>query len=262
MDDSSTRDLVLGCCLVIAETLDDMCVESLFLSNVSSFTEPLLRTLLVLRMRQPTVRVQGYAEQVVPLYPLDDFRRHFRVQRSTFDNLIRFLSPNGLERLDRRGRPSLSCEKQLLITLWMLAAQETIRSVSDRFGVCEATVYRTVRRTIVAINVNWSSQLITAADRDVLNRTVDGFERRRGMKNVIGAIDGSHIAIKAPQEDYINRKGFHIIVLQGICNLELAFIDCFVGFPGSTHDARVLRRSDIYDRILDEHACVFLNDSF
>ena len=46
MDDSSTRDLVLGCCLVIAETLDDMCVESLFLSNVSSFTEPLLRTLL------------------------------------------------------------------------------------------------------------------------------------------------------------------------------------------------------------------------
>ena len=96
----------------------------------------------------------------------------------------------------------------------MLAAQETIRSVSDRFGVCEATVYRTVRRTIVAINVNWSSQLITAADRDVLNRKVDGFERRRGMKNVIGAIDGSHIAIKASQEDqevYINRKGFHSI---------------------------------------------------
>ena len=175
MDDSSTRDLVLGCCLVIAKTLDDM------------------RTLLVLRMRQPTVRVQGYAEQVVPLYPLDDFRRHFRVQRSTFDILIRLLSPNGLERLDRRGRPSLRCEKQLLITLWMLATQETIRSVSNRFGVCEATVYRAVRRTIVAINVNWSSQLIRwpAADRDVLNRTVDGFERRRGMKNVIGAIDGS-----------------------------------------------------------------------
>ena len=35
----------------------------------------------------------------------------------------------------------------------------------------------------------------------------------------IGAIDGSHIPIKAPVESsasYVNRKGFHSILLQGI----------------------------------------------
>lgn len=52
----------------------------------------------------------------------------------------------------------MTVEKQLLITLWMLASQETIRSMGDRFGVCNATVYR---RVISAINRNWTSRIIT-----------------------------------------------------------------------------------------------------
>jgi hypothetical protein len=50
------------------------------------------------------------------------------------------------------GRTPLSHEKQLLILLWMLAKQETHRSVADRFGGCEATVSRTVRRMIATTN--------------------------------------------------------------------------------------------------------------
>lgn len=69
---------------------------------------------------------------------------------------------------------------------------------------------------------------------------------------VVGAIDGCHIPISAPTEhpnSYINRKGFHSILLQGICDHRMKFIDVFTGICGSVHDARVWRLSDIQQMI-------------
>lgn len=74
------------------------------------------------------------------------------------------------------------------------------------------------------------------------------FRQLHDFPGVIGAIDGSHIPISAPTEspeNYINRKGFHSIILQGICDYKLRFIDVFTGICGSVHDARVWRLSDI-----------------
>lgn len=44
-----------------------------------------------------------------------------------------------------------------------------------------------------------------------------GFEKMGGMRGIIGAIDGTHIPIKAPKHEgaeYVNRKGVHSIQLQ------------------------------------------------
>ncbi|XP_077531140.1 uncharacterized protein LOC144143194 [Haemaphysalis longicornis] len=67
-----------------------------------------------------------------------------------------------------------------------------------------------------------------------------------GLPDVVGAIDGCHIHISRPPESadsYFNRKKFYSIVIQGVCDGDLMFTDVFVGFPGSAHDARVLRES-------------------
>jgi hypothetical protein len=103
--------------------------------------------------------------------------------------------------------------------------------------------------------IRWSSN---AAETLYIN---NDFERQLGMRKVIGAIDGSHIPITAPrqnQEVYISRRGFHSIVLQAICNHKLVFTYCFVGCPGSTHDARVFRRSDIYRRLIEDRETKFM----
>lgn len=67
-----------------------------------------------------------------------------------------------------------------------------------------------------------------------------------------GIIDGSHIQINKPTErhvDYFNRKHYYSVVLQGVCNEQRQFIDVFVGYPGSVHDARVFKNSPIYDAL-------------
>ena len=44
---------------------------------------------------------------------------------------------------------------------------------------------------------------------------------------VVGALDGSHIPIKAPKDDsneYVNRKSFHCIVLEGVSDANGKFL--------------------------------------
>ena len=70
------------------------------------------------------------------------------------------------------------------------------------------------------------------------------------MVNVAGAIDGTHIRIIARKEnavDYFSRYQQHDMIVQGVVDVKGKFIDAVCGFPGSAHDARVLRNSDVYD---------------
>jgi hypothetical protein len=48
---------------------------------------------------------------------------------------------------------------------------------------------------------------------------------------------------------HVNRKGFHSVVLQGICSHQRKFTDVLCGCAGSTHDAPVMRSSPIYAEI-------------
>ncbi len=79
-----------------------------------------------------------------------------------------------------------------------------------------------------------------------------GFAQLAGspaFRRAVGAIDGCHIRMKPPANNshcYYNRKRFHSIQLQAITDHRGKFIDIFVGYPWSVHDARVLRNSPVY----------------
>ncbi|XP_052778539.1 putative nuclease HARBI1 [Mya arenaria] len=76
----------------------------------------------------------------------------------------------------------------------------------------------------------------------------------QGFPGIIGAVDGSHIPIRTPTEypeNYINRKGFPSVILQAVCDHNMRFIDIYCGWPGSVHDARVLRNSPLCEKADD-----------
>ena len=80
---------------------------------------------------------------------------------------------------------------------------------------------------------------------------VDGFLCTWGFPQCFGAVDGTHIRIIAPRDnplDYYNRKGAHSIVLQALVDYEYKFMNIYVGWPGSVHDARILANSVVFDR--------------
>lgn len=80
------------------------------------------------RKRRKVPRVESYCENTVPSMSDRDFQRSFRLSRSTFDQLLHLLGP----KITNTGRVSvgpmtLCVDKQLMVTLQMLANQEPYR---------------------------------------------------------------------------------------------------------------------------------------
>lgn len=82
-----------------------------------------------------------------------------------------------------------------------------------------------------------------------LDNDIQIFNDTWGFHQCVGAVDGSHITIKAPPEyhaDYYKRKGWYSIMLQAVVDSSYRFIDINVGWPGMLHDARVFSNSKMF----------------
>ena len=78
---------------------------------------------------------------------------------------------------------------------------------------------------------------------------IRGFEEVWGFPQCFGAIDGSHFPILAPHDsatEYYNRKGQHSIVLQALVDHNYLFMNTYVGWPRSVHDAHILSDSEVF----------------
>lgn len=75
---------------------------------------------------------------------------------------------------------------------------------------------------------------------------MQGFYRNGGFPHVIGAIDGTHVRIIAPTDDepsFVNRKGYHSINVQAVCDHLGKFTNISAQWPGSSHDSHIFRSS-------------------
>lgn len=82
------------------------------------------------------------------------------------------------------------------------------------------------------------------------------FMEKFRFPGVIGAVDCTHIAILKPnmeEHNFVNRKGFHSINVQIICDANLEIININPNFPGSCHDAFIWRQSMVRDHLLQQY---------
>ncbi len=140
---------------------------------------------------------------------------------------------------------------EVLVFLYWLAHAASYRVVSLAFDIPKSTVHNIVHRISRAV-IGILRRVITLPTLDDLEEVGAGFAQLAGspaFRMVAGAIDGCHIRIKPPASDapcYFNRKLFHSVQLQAITDHMGKFVDIFVGYPGSVHDARVLKNSPLY----------------
>jgi DDE superfamily endonuclease len=77
------------------------------------------------------------------------------------------------------------------------------------------------------------------------------------MENIVGIVDGTHVAIvkpwKYPEEDYINRKGYHSLNVQVVCDHKLRITNINAKFPGRSHDSHVWRNSKVFTLMKANH---------
>ncbi|KAK1886217.1 REST corepressor 1 [Dissostichus eleginoides] len=155
-----------------------------------------------------------------------------------------------MELKDTNFRKCAPFKKRVAIALWKLATGSEYRSIGHLFGVSISSVCRCVQDFCTAAEALLVPEQIRFPNQEKFAEMSAYYENRWGIPHCVGAIDGSHIPIIAPQEyhcDYFNRKGWHSIILQGVVDGRGLFWNVFAGMPGSLHDARVLRLSTLWE---------------
>ena len=73
-----------------------------------------------------------------------------------------------------------------------------------------------------------------------------------GYPNVVGAIDGTMIEVKPPEEnriDYFSRKYITAVNLTALCDANKKFLNINVGHSARCHDSHIFQRSKLYNMI-------------
>lgn len=163
------------------------------------------------------------------------------------------------------GVKPIEARVSFLIFLWHLANTEPLRTISDRFDVSISSVFRVIRRVTVWI-LTKLDDIIKWPQGEHVAYVCHQFYKKRGIPNIICAIDCSHIRIQKPNvenaRDYCNRKNYFSINLQAVVDANMKFTNIFCGQPGSLHDARVLRKSVLYNSANEHREVIFPNERF
>ena len=168
----------------------------------------------------------------------------------SLSSICEILRPH-LQRPTRRSH-ALTVEEQVLISLRFFACGSFYEVIADGLAVTKSTVGH-VMHSVAAALAGLIHQYVRFPDtEEEITQTKRKFFSIARMPNTIGAIDCTHIHIQAPHEgewEFVNRKGRHSINVQLIGNADLTITNCVVRWPGSVHDARILRESHLYRRL-------------
>ena len=187
---------------------------------------------------------------VLETFTEEQWVANFRMKKETFDFVCSKLEPT-LAAEDINVRKPLDVQKQVAVALYWLASSAEYRTVANLFGIGISTVHDCVHDVCNALVESLLDDYVRFPKDEDLKDVVAGYEEHWGFPNCGGAIDGTHIPIRAPQEahgDYVNRKGFYSIIMQAVCDYKCIFRDINIGWPGRVHDARVLANSEIFNK--------------
>lgn len=241
----SNQDIITASCIILQQ--EDAFRNTIF-STLKYFS--LTDYFLLQNMRRSSeemARVGHYYEITIPSYTLDEFKTHFRLSRDTFERTCQRLST--VNAYNNLKGPTPNLEKELLMFLWYIGNLESFRSMADRFGTSKGSFHSSITRVSSSLTSIMAEVIRWLTSQAELNETSQTFGENCQFQNVLGALDGSHIPINAPKHQpqaYFNRKKFYSVVLLACCNANMEFTYVWTGNPGSTHDATVLRMSDLF----------------
>lgn len=141
----------------------------------------------------------------------------------------------------------LSPLHQVCLCLRYLASNSFQQVVGDTLNVSQSTVNRCIWRTLTSL-VKHLQHFVNFPPEHELGQLKRKFYEIVQFPNVIGLIDGTHVKVIPYRENeyiYVNRKSFHSINVQAVCDADGKFIHINAMWPGSAHDSRVFKESNL-----------------
>ena len=183
-------------------------------------------------LRLERVKMKDFWEEYSNGLEDDEFRRFYRMDKSTFRALTSFLNPK--KRRYQGGCLQVRPHKMVAMTLFFLGSKLPFWQLSGLFGLSEECFIR-ITDYVMDLLVGKVAQIIKWPSKEDYACISAQFNRngKKPFPNVIGAIDGCHIRISPNDNEkqaYRNYKRYHCIHLQAVCSYDCKFIDVFVGY--------------------------------
>uniref|UniRef100_UPI003AABFF53 putative nuclease HARBI1 n=1 Tax=Centroberyx gerrardi TaxID=166262 RepID=UPI003AABFF53 len=182
-------------------------------------------------------------------FPDEYLWERYRFRRPSIVYLCSLLEPH-IRKHTHRSQ-DLTTVQSVCIALRFFACETFLYSVGDADCLAKANVYREIRRVYLALK-QYLNIFITFPGHLETQRIKEAYYSIAGFPSVIGAIDCTHVRIQAPsgpvEADYVNRKSFHSLNVQMICDGSCLISSIEAKWPGSVHDSRIFRASSLSQR--------------
>ena len=162
--------------------------------------------------------------------------------------MLQRLSPR-LTKETTQLRPPLEPGLKIAITLRYLATGASYHHLAYEFRMPHNTISLFVPEVCEAIVEELGAELIKCPQTpDEWRPIAQKFSRRWNFEHCCGAIDGKHVAIKAPAHSgtvYHNYKGYFSIIMLCVIDADYKFVWADVGGNGSTSDCAIFNSSEL-----------------
>ena len=187
------------------------------------------------------------------------FKRRLRVSRETFQFILEEIREDIVKQPTIMNPHPTPPNTQLAICLNRLAHGCTFLTVGELFGVAASTAH--------CIFLEICHVLVRKMYDDFvyLPRTLEDWrnELQGFLENwefpCVGAWDGFHVYISCTKKSFYSFKKRYSVTNMGFIGFNKRFMWAAIGAPGSTHDSRLLKNSQIYSQI--ENGDIFPNQS-
>ncbi|CAI5463810.1 unnamed protein product [Closterium sp. Yama58-4] len=200
------------------------------------------------RKRRRESRVAEWVEEIRATFD-EEFEDTFRITREVLDLIADQMAFPMSRFVEINEVPlSLCC----LIPIKYFASTMTYHDMSLMFGLPRGLIHRLVDAFLFWFPRKFKRDWVQFPPEEVREEMALDFRAIKGVPNVIGAIDGTHIEIRgmdAHRGDYYNRKSVYIVQLQVTCDSKGVIWDYTVGNPGSMHDQGVFSTSELHGRL-------------
>jgi hypothetical protein len=188
-----------------------------------------------------------------------DFKMLFRFE----ENSVQWLSNYFLGQVMESRGGALTSEQKMKVCLRYLANPGYQSGIGEELGVSQSTVSQTVSAVVGKIVEKADLWIKFPTTPDEIVQAKESWQSKYLFPTAIGVIDCTHIGVLKPRlhgDEYINRKNKPTLNVQGTCDSKEMFTSVDVSWPGSVHDARIWKNSQVREVMRTTRNTVLIGD--
>jgi hypothetical protein len=194
-----------------------------------------------------------------PNFGLDDFKRIFRVSRTTYDAIKTCVCEEDLffcDGFDVTGRKRVSTDAKLLISLKYLAYGCSVNAFRDYFQVGESTALLAVKRfTKCLANSSMQKKFFSFFTPSEVKRVEALHFEKHSIHGIIGSLDCSHFVwgncAVAHHGQFQGKEGRPTIVVEALADYNLYAWHAVFGYSGTFNDISIWDSSYLLQSLCD-----------